>query len=468
MQTTQFFNIFVIMRKMQIFLALLFAVSATNAQITISSKNMPKAGDTARVSLALSTNLPTGWRSAGANKTWDFSKLNPTGTQLREFKASFRTPYAFYFFNQVGEKIADTLGGGPLTFTNVHNFYSTTNSVYKAEGLGYSVTGIPLAANYTDDDEIYQFPLEYNDSDVSTFRFKFEVPGQQLITYIQQGTRTNVVDAYGSIKTPFKTYSDVIRVKTIMNQVDTIVSPLGKTGIPRPQVIYKWLAQGEVVPVLEIRGTQALGGTFTPTEVFFRDSFRGLPNGGGNQGNAVVDFDTDKKIGLAGTDIFSFTNKTTSFARSYTWSFNPSLGVKYVSGTNANSENPKVIFEDAGSYSVTLTAQFGPGVSRDTTYENLIQVDWGAFKTKFEKEESSCLRVFPVPSNDQLNIQFTCPTLVAINWPSTLKVYNAMGVAFEIPQVRASDDHWYYSIKELPAGMYQVQFMGMGVHFVKM
>ena len=275
----------------------------------------------------------------------------------------------------MGEKIADTLGGGPLTFTNVHNFYSTTNSVYKAEGLGYSVTGIPLAANYTDDDEIYQFPLEYNDSDVSTFRFKFKVPGQQLITYIQQGTRTNVVDAYGSIKTPFKTYSDVIRVKTIMNQVDTIVSPLGKTGIPRPQVIYKWLAQGEVVPVLEIRGTQAIGGTFTPTEVFFRDSLKDTPNGGGNQ---------------------------------------------------------------------------------------------NAFVNRMEKEESSCLRVFHVPSNDQLNFQFTCPTLVAINWPSTLKVYNAMGVAFEIPQIRASDDHWYYSIKELSSGMYQVQFMGMGIHFVKM
>ena len=160
-----------------------------------------------------------------------------------------------------------------------------------------------------------------------------------------------------------------------MNQVDTIVSPLGKTGIPRPQVIYKWLAQGEVVPVLEIRGTQAIGGTFTPTEVFFRDSLKDTPNGGGNQ---------------------------------------------------------------------------------------------NAFVNRMEKEESSCLRVFPVPSNDQLNIQFTCPTLVAINWPSTLKVYNAMGVAFEIPQIRASDDHWYYSIKELSSGMYQVQFMGMGIHFVKM
>jgi len=458
------------MRRMQIFFGLLLAFSATNGQITIQSKHMPKAGDTVRLSTSLPASLPTGWRISGANKSWDFSKLSPVATQLREFKASFRTPYAFYFFNQVGEKIADTLGGGPLTFTNVHNFYSTSSSVYKAEGLGYSVTGIPLAANYTDDDEIYQFPLEYNDSDVNTFRFKFELPGQQLITYIQQGTRTNIVDAYGSIKTPFKTYNNVIRVKTFVNQVDTIVSPLGKTGIPRPQAIYKWLAQGEVVPVLEIRGTQTPSGAFTPTEVLFRDSFRGLPDGSGNSnpGNLVVDFGVDKKIGLAGSDIFTFTNKTRPFARGYTWSFNPNTGVTYASGTNANSENPKVQFDEAGSYTVTLTAQLGPGVSRDTTYENLIQVEWGAFKSKEEKREAGCLRIFPVPSSEQLNIHFTCPTLVAINWPSSIKAYNAIGTEFEIRKVRISDDHWYYSIKELPVGLYQIQFMGSSVHFVKL
>ena len=458
------------MRKMQIFFGLLLAFSATNGQITIQSKHMPKAGDTARLSTSLPSNLPSGWRMPGANKSWDFTKITPIGTQLREFKASFRTPYAFYFFNQVGEKIADTLGGGPLTFTNVHSFYTTSNSVYKAEGLGYSITGIPLAANYTDDDEIYQFPLEYNDSDVNTFRFKFDVPGQQLITYIQQGTRTNIVDAYGSLKTPYKTYNDVIRVKTLVNQVDTIVSPLGKTGIPRPQIIYKWLAQGEVVPVLEIRGTQTPLGVFTPTEVLFRDSFRGLPEGGGNgnPGNIVVDFGVDKNIGLAGSDVFTFTNKTSPFARSYTWSFNPNKGIVFTSGTNSNSENPKVQFTEAGSYSVTLTAQMGPGMSRDTTYADLIQIDWGAFKHEVEKSESGCLTVFPVPSNDQLNMRYTCPTLFAINWPSSLKVYNDMGMEYEISKVKVSDDHWYYSIKELPSGLYQIQFMGGAVHFVKM
>lgn len=361
------------MRKIFIVLSFAFAFSATNAQIKIESKHMPKANDTARLSLASPIGLPTGWQKAGSAQNWDFSKIRNTGTQLRDYKSSSRTPYAFYFFNQIGEKVIDTLGAGPLVFTNIFNFYTKSNTVFKAEGLGYSTTGIPLASKYTDDDEIYQFPLEYNDSDVSTFRFKFEIPGQQFFTYIQQGKRTNVVDAYGSVTTPFKTYNNVLRVKTIMDQTDSLVTAIVKTPIPRPQVIYKWLSAQEVVPVLEIRGTRLPNGTFTVTEVFYKDSLKGAT--GGNQ---------------------------------------------------------------------------------------------GAFVNRMEKEKSGCLRVYPVPSNEQLNIDFICPTLVAIKWPSNIKVYNAMGAEFAIQQVRASDDHWYYSIKDLPVGLYQVQFMGMAAHFVKM
>ena len=453
---------------MQIFICLLFAITASKGQISIKSNHMPKAGDTARVSLAPSLELPSNWQKSGANQFWDFSKLKPSGTQLRDYKSSFRTPYAFYFINQIGEKIADTLGGGPLTFTNVHNFYSNSSSVFKAEGLGYSVSGIPLAANYTDDDEIYQFPLEYNDSDVSTFRFKFEVPGQQFITYIQQGKRTNVVDAYGSISTPYKTYANVIRVKTILNQVDTLVSPLGKTGIPRPQVIYKWLSQNEVVPVMEIRGSIVANGTFTPTEVYYRDSFRDLPNGGGNPGGLVVDFEVDKKIGNAGTDVFTFTNKTRPFARSYEWSFLPNTGIQFVSGTDANSENPQVVFSEAGSYSVTLTAQSGPGVSRDTSFKDLIQIEWGAFKHKFEHNEAGCLQVYPVPSNEKLNVVFTCPTLVAIQWPEELSVFNSMGQKHAIRKIHTSNDDYHYAISDLPSGIYQLQFLGNRIHFIKL
>ncbi len=360
------------MRKWQIFLGLFFAVNANYAQISIESKNMPSADDTARLSTADIASLPASWQKAGANQNWDFSKITPQTSVLREFQSSSRTFYAFYFFNQIGEKFIDTLGAGPVSFTNIYNFFTKTSKVYKAEGIGYTNSGIPLAAKYTDDDEIYQFPLEYNDSDVSTFRFKFEIPGQQFLTYIQKGTRTNIVDAYGSITTPFKTYSNVLRVKTIMNQVDSLVTPFISTPIPRPQVIYKWLSTDEIVPVMEIRGIQAANGSFTATEIFYKDSLIG----------------------------------------------------------NENNNS--------------------------------------AFMQKMERNEGSCTEVFPNPAVDRLNLQFVCPTLVAVQYPPTIEVVNATGLRFTIPQVKVSDELQYYNISELPQGVYSLRFMGSSAHFVKL
>lgn len=430
---------------------------------------MPSADDTARLSIASAVSLPSGWQSAGTSKSWDFSSIEPTATRLQEYKSSLRTTYAFYFFNQIGEKIADTLGGGPLVFTNVQNFYVKNNNVFKATGIGYTASGIPLAANYTDEDEIYQFPLEYNDSDVSTFRFKFEVPGQQFVTYLQKGTRTNVVDAYGSIKTPYKTYTDVIRVKTILDQVDSLVTPLGSTPIPRRQLIYKWLSQNEKVPVMEIRGT-VTNGTYTPTEVLYRDSFQGLPDifDPGNNTNITVDFTVDKNLGLAGTDVFKFTNKTQPNATGYTWQFTPSEGVTFVGGTGANSANPQVTFSQSGSYTVSLRAQFGPGVTRDTLKRDILSVSYGAFTEKHENNPEYCLKVFPNPAEGDLNVHFTCPTLIAIDYPKTLQVIDVVGKSYEIswkpfPNAKGG----MYSIDPLPPGLYKIQFMGMGAHFMK-
>ena len=92
-------------------------------QVSIQSKHMPSAGDTARLSISSPLNLPSSWDKRGSNISWDFSKLTPLATQLREFKSSFRTPYAFYFLNRIGEKTQDTRDLGPLSFTNIYSFY---------------------------------------------------------------------------------------------------------------------------------------------------------------------------------------------------------------------------------------------------------------------------------------------------------------------------------------------------------
>ena len=276
---------------------LLGLISVVKGQITISKSSMPAAGDTIRFSTALASDLPPGWMKKGASQSWDFSKLEAQTSELREYKSAAKTPYAFYFFGQTGLKTADTIGGGPISFTNVYSFYSATNSVFKAEGLGYSYSGIPLASMYEDEDEIYQFPLEYNDSDVSTYKFTFAIPGQQLFSFKQAGIRTNAVDAWGSIKTPYKEYKDVIRVRTFVDGTDTIETQFFTQGFPRKQVIFQWLSSSEKIPVMEVSGQLSPTNQFIPNQIRFRDKYNGLSSGGGFNPLGVEEY-TSKTVAV--------------------------------------------------------------------------------------------------------------------------------------------------------------------------
>ncbi len=244
-----------------------------NSQISIGSSSMPIAGDTFWVSDFISTDITSDFNKGGANQQWDFSGIEPVDQRKLEFFSANKTPYAFYFFNQIGQKTADSLGGGPIMFSNIYSFFSKSISSYKASGIGYSVSGFPLAAKNTDEDEIYIFPLNYNDTDVTTFTFEFSIPGQDIFKYKQAGKRTNIVDAWGSLKTPYATYPSTLRVKTIVEGVDTIEVQGFKTPLPRKDIIYRWLTTTQRNPVMEITLTE-FGGQTVPQSAYYLDKRR--------------------------------------------------------------------------------------------------------------------------------------------------------------------------------------------------
>lgn len=268
--------VYICLRMKQIFMILSACISlSVIAQPSITSSSMPKAGDTLRYSTASPISLPANFETGGANMSWDFSKMTPLTQTLNNYYSANKTPYGFYFFGQIGQKTADTIGAGPITLTNVYSFYTNSTKVFKAEGIGYKYSGFPLASMYKDDDEIYQFPLNYGDVDTSTFNFKFSIPGD-LFALVQNGKRVNNADGWGTIKTPFGEYKDVLRLKTIVDQIDTVISQFGKFPIPRKTLIYRWLSTSERIPVMEIQGTiVAQTGKFTPTQVRYRDGFIG-------------------------------------------------------------------------------------------------------------------------------------------------------------------------------------------------
>lgn len=238
------------------------------AQIAITSTDMPVANDTLRYCNASPNSGDYDFTLTSANHVWDFSKLNCTSQNVAQYKNASATPYSFYpsFFGKYGTKIADSLGFGTFKFKEIYDFYGKTSTVFKAEGYGFSYSGVPLAATYSDDDEIYQFPLQYNDRDSSTFYLKVSIPG--LGDYVRTGHRINLVDGWGTITTPHGTFN-CLRVKTTISEIDSFYTSFVNFGFPVNTTEYKWLANNEHFPILEVRGNTSMIG-FTPTQVRYR------------------------------------------------------------------------------------------------------------------------------------------------------------------------------------------------------
>ena len=348
----------------------LLAVSALTvslcAQITVGKSQMPAMNDTIRYSQSSIINVQTNISKKGSN-SWDFSSLSPVSQDIYSYKNSLQTPYAFYFFNKVGLKTADSFGAGPIMLKNIYSFYNSSNTDFKALGLGYSFSGIPLAANYIDEDVIYKFPLTYGDSTTDDFNFLFSLPSGNLFSLRQKGSRTNIVDAYGSITTPYKTYPNTIRVKTIINEIDSLKTQFGAIPFPRNQVIYKWLSLDEKIPVLEITGN-VTAGVFIATQIRYRDQYSKTASSNLIRSNFTV----NKTLGRSNTDTFTFTTTTTPLAGQSNWQFTPST-FNFVNGTSASNANPQVVFTANGKYTVKLTSTVLT-ITDDTTATDLISI----------------------------------------------------------------------------------------------
>ncbi len=405
-----------IYKGFSLFLAILgFGVISAVAQPTIGTTSMPKSGDTLRYSNASPTQLPSNWKTGGASQSWDFSSLTSTSQGLYEYLAASKTPYAFYFFSQIGQKTADTIAIGPVTLTNVYSFYTSNSSAFKATGIGYSVSGFPLSANYSDADEIYQFPLNYNDKDTSTFKFTLSLPGN-LFTVVQTGTRVNYADGYGSIKTPYNTYSNALRVVTVVDQIDTIVSQLGKFAIPRKTVSYKWLVTTEKIPVLEVQGQQLPNGTFQATQVLYRDKYltvAGPPA-------PIAEFTCDKDSGLVSVDTFTLVDVTQDLIASRTWTVTPSSGVVFAGGTSNTSRRAKLLFNNSGLYSVKLSVSTATGGKDDTTGQDIIFVYYGLGTQQLQAVKVQ--QLYPNPVENELQLRFTFPQSVEVAEQNSVEV----------------------------------------------
>lgn len=267
-------------------ICMMMTVWTLSAQITITKQNMPQANDTVRYVNAIN---PLAFSSQigqnGANQFWVFPESSSPITSLVEYKSSLKTPYAFYFFNTVGQKIADSIGMAQFKLEDVYQFYSSKSGAYSIEGLGFklNLAPLPLAGNYQTEDIVYKFPLDYGDRDSTNFKVKISIP--LLGAYVQTGYRITQVLGHGKVVVVNDTM-ECLKVRADIIGADTFETQLGKFGFPSHKVEYKWLTLDHRHPVVEITGNE-IAGQFVPTQTKYMalEPKQDTGNGGGGTTN---------------------------------------------------------------------------------------------------------------------------------------------------------------------------------------
>ena len=282
-------------------------VAQAQQPLRLDRTDMPNVGDTLR--LSLSPTLSTGpvLSLSGPNVSWDFTDLRPTSQRLEAYETVTAAPLllALAFGPLAGPNQATvasrqavpaflTQAGFPVT--EVYQFFNESAASYRQVGFGVVVSGVALPVTYRtpqQQDVLYRFPLTYAQQDSSFSEFVVDVPGVAYLRHQQR--RLNLVDGWGTLRTPFGTFAALRLVSTVTAR-DSVALP-GQAPLVLPSVVreYKWLGQGQGVPLLQVT-TQVVAGREAVTGVQYRDVYR-RPGGPLAVGT-----------GLSGTPVLAYPN----------------------------------------------------------------------------------------------------------------------------------------------------------------
>jgi len=243
------------MKQFIIFLiAIGWMTSPIFSQIIVDQSDMPSAGDTLRVSIT--SIVPAGYANTAMDTIWDYAALEAMTQRVDTFVSTTATPwiYQVLFVLQGGANLAapkSTIPIPGLPMTDGFTFFKNSSSSFGDLGYAYTIQGIPLPAKYDNPDKLYQFPMTPGLTWSSVASFAISIPG--IGSYSTQRIRSNLVDGWGNLTTPYGTFP-TLRVKSMLAIHDSLYIDTLGTGFPLNRIIteYKWLANGEGIPVLQI------------------------------------------------------------------------------------------------------------------------------------------------------------------------------------------------------------------------
>lgn len=230
-----------------------FGFSDGNAQITIDNSYKLRVNE-GYTSVAVDTNgINEG--NSGANQVWNFANLTEISTPV---SVTYHAPSS---------------GSGSSNFpgATLSQEIDGSWSYIKDEGNAYFSMGMytkDMLRTFSDEQKLMQFPFSYNSSFNDTY--KSLTSAEELEIY-SHGTTNVVADAWGTLTLPSGTYNNALRIKTVTNNTDTMVTSGGSFVFGSTTTSYSWYVSGIKVPVFGI--TYIVGDFFSTKAVSYVTQF---------------------------------------------------------------------------------------------------------------------------------------------------------------------------------------------------
>jgi PKD repeat protein len=333
------------------------------AQISYNSSDYAAQNESFIVSHSISGLVGNDFVQTGANYNWNYSDLVPSTQETLLYQnpntAGYKNIWCLYngyIFNcnsqfnsnfSLATKLTNGLQLQGFGITNVidHLKLSTTSLLNKMIGSSITLNGtsVPFVATYQTPDVLYQFPISFNDNYTTNNSLSVDLTNLGApIQYASQGQRTNLVEGWGALTTPFGTFGNVLKMKTtVVNNVTitTNGTPLQNTSTT---ISYKWFDPAYGIPVLQVDGNE-VASQFIPTDITYFDIQRCLmPTAVFGFLPIVSDFNTNTNNASV-----SFVNGSTNFD-TLSWDFGDG-------SPSSASINPTHNYSCPGIKQVTLT-----------------------------------------------------------------------------------------------------------------
>lgn len=248
------------MKHVLSFSLLFLCALVIQAQVTITDSDFPTAGDTVRFSVSYDLQQVGDPDLTGTNYTWDYSSIVPdTQIFVNYFHlTSLPTAYGNVFNNVANPELQASwalpydLPIPPLpgiTLDNELLFAKINTSGLYRPGLGARINGTHTPVPFDSIQTMYEFPLTYGDTIYSNTTFNLALPG--IGTIKEYRYRTSAVQGWGTIITPYGSFP-AIKVKSVINVMDTINDGTNLYAIPRTETEFVWLSPNNGDEIMQI------------------------------------------------------------------------------------------------------------------------------------------------------------------------------------------------------------------------